>query len=66
MPSQSADNMIVIKRYACSRLYDAAGACYVSIDMLRTWRAQAVAFTVLDAETGEDVTGVLLARSHAE
>lgn len=61
MPSQSKDNLIVIKRYARSRLYDAAHERHMSIDTLRMWQAQAVAFTVLDPETGEEVTRALLA-----
>lgn len=52
---------IAIRRYARSRLYDAAGRRYVTIDMLRDWAAQGIAFTVLDVETGQDVTQVLLA-----
>lgn len=52
---------IVIRRYARSRLYDAAGQRYVSLDTLRDWAARAVPFTVVDMETGEDVTRVLLA-----
>ena len=61
MPNLVTDTPILIKRYARGRLYDAAHERYVSVDMLRTWQAQAVAFTVLDTETGEDVTRVLLA-----
>jgi polyhydroxyalkanoate synthesis regulator protein len=52
---------IVIRRYGRSRLYDAAAGRYVTVDMLRAWRMQAIAFTVLDVETGQDVTRVLLA-----
>jgi polyhydroxyalkanoate synthesis regulator protein len=52
---------IVIKRYARSRLYDAAGGRYVSVAELRRWRSEGVSFVVLDVETGADVTRVLLA-----
>ncbi len=50
-----------VKRYGRSRLYDTTGARYVTVDDLRRWQMQHVAFTVVDAETGEDVTQVLLA-----
>jgi polyhydroxyalkanoate synthesis regulator protein len=52
---------IVIKCYARSRLYDAARGRYVTIETLRAWHARAVAFTVIDADTGADITRVLLA-----
>jgi polyhydroxyalkanoate synthesis regulator protein len=61
MPRRSKSVPIVIRRYGRSRLYDAAGRRYVTVDMLRLWRDRAIAFTVLDVETGEDVTRVLLA-----
>jgi polyhydroxyalkanoate synthesis regulator protein len=52
---------IVIRRYGRSRLYDAAGGRYVTVETLRHWRDRAIAFTVIDVETGQDVTRVLLA-----
>jgi polyhydroxyalkanoate synthesis regulator protein len=52
---------IVIRRYARSRLYDAVAERYVTIETLRVWQDSAVAFCVIDVETGEDVTRVLLA-----
>ncbi len=52
---------ILVKRYARSRLYDAASRRYVSVEQLRVWAAEGVAFSVIDAETGADVTRVLLA-----
>lgn len=52
---------ILVKRYAGTRLYDTADARYVAKDELRGWAAQGVMFCVLDTETGEDVTRVLLA-----
>ena len=53
---------IVIQRYARSRLYHGARGRYVSMETLRAWEAQAVAFKVLDTEMGEDVTRVLMAQ----
>jgi len=32
-----------------------------SIDELRAWAAQAVDFVIIDTETGEDITRILLA-----
>jgi polyhydroxyalkanoate synthesis regulator protein len=52
---------VLIKRYADSRLYDASKPGYVTIDELRDWAREGIIFTVLDVETGEDVTRVLLA-----
>ncbi len=52
---------VLIRRYARSRLYDPAGGRYVSLELLRTWSADGVAFRVVDVETGKDVTRVLLA-----
>ncbi len=52
---------IIIRRYGRTRLYDAAGRRYVSLETLREWMAQSIPFTVLDVETGQDVTRVLLA-----
>jgi len=52
---------IIIKRYARSRLYEPGRGRYVSMDTLRAWKAKAIAFIVVDTETGEDITRVLLA-----
>lgn len=52
---------ILVKRYAASRLYDTSSARYVSVDELRAWKAHGIPFEVREAETGEDVSRVLLA-----
>lgn len=52
---------ILVKRYAGSRLYDTVAARYVSLDDLRRWRDRGIVFEVRDAETGDDVSRVLLA-----
>jgi polyhydroxyalkanoate synthesis regulator protein len=54
-------DQILIKRYGGLRLYDVAKARYVSVEELRQWQAERLPFVVRDAETGEDVTRVLLA-----
>jgi polyhydroxyalkanoate synthesis regulator protein len=52
---------ILVKRYAAMRLYDTSKARYVSLDELRAWKERGISFQVREAETGEDVTRVLLA-----
>ena len=61
MLDTSASAPVIIRRYARSRLYDAARGQYVSLETLRLWQARGMAFTVLDAEDGTDVTRILLA-----
>jgi len=53
--------MTIVKRYARSRLYDVTHARYVTVEELRRWVERGVSFSVIDAETGNDVTQVLLA-----
>jgi polyhydroxyalkanoate synthesis repressor PhaR len=52
---------IIIKRYARKRLYHAEQGQYVTLDVLRDWTAKGIDFSVVDVETGDDVTRVLLA-----
>jgi polyhydroxyalkanoate synthesis regulator protein len=52
---------ILVKRYGRSRLYDTVALRYVAVDELRRWWQDRVAFVVIDTETGDDVTRVLLA-----
>ena len=52
---------ILIKRYARSRLYDTVNGRYVTVDELRQWRRDGLAFIVRDVERGADITRVLLA-----
>jgi polyhydroxyalkanoate synthesis regulator protein len=51
----------LVKRYARSRLYDTEAARYVTLADLQEWRERGLAFTVLDVETDQDITKVLLA-----
>jgi polyhydroxyalkanoate synthesis repressor PhaR len=51
----------LVKRYARSRLYDTQAARYVTLTELRSWASKGIAFIVVDAETGDDITRVLLA-----
>lgn len=52
---------ILVKRFGRSRLYDTAEGRYVTVDELRQRQRDGIAFWVQDAETGADVTRVLLA-----
>ena len=56
-----AFSSILVKRYARSRLYDTLNRQYVTVEQLRTWTATGVALSVIDTESGDDVTQVLLA-----
>jgi polyhydroxyalkanoate synthesis repressor PhaR len=51
----------LIKRYARSRFYDTEAARYVTLADLKEWQASGLEFTVIDVETGQDITRVLLA-----
>jgi polyhydroxyalkanoate synthesis regulator protein len=61
MSATSKSQLIVVKRYARSRLFDTTNSRYVSVEQLRGWAAKGVAFCVIDAEDGADITRVLLA-----
>ena len=61
MPAAAKRHSILVKRYARSRLYDTTNRRYVSVEQLRAWLAEGVAFSVIDAEGGADVTRVLMA-----
>ncbi len=61
MSATDAAMPVLVKRYGGGRLYDTAQLRYVSVAQLRGWVAAGVAFAVIDAETGADVTRVLLA-----
>jgi polyhydroxyalkanoate synthesis regulator protein len=52
---------VLVKRYARDRLYDTAVGRYLTIADLRKWTGRAISFVVRDAETGEDITRILLA-----
>jgi len=51
----------LVKRYARSRLYDAEAGRYVTLADLQNRRARGLVFTVIDAQTNQDITEVLLA-----
>jgi polyhydroxyalkanoate synthesis regulator protein len=45
---------ILVKRYRRSRLYDTAEGRYVTVDDLRQWRREGIAFWVQDDRRGPD------------
>ena len=51
----------LIKRYARRRLYDPEGGRYVTLADLRAWAMADLPFVVIDVETGDDITRVLMA-----
>jgi PHB accumulation regulatory protein len=53
---------VLIKRYAGRRLYDTVSLKYVTLDDLSRRLLDSVRFVVRDAETGEDLTPVILDR----
>jgi polyhydroxyalkanoate synthesis regulator protein len=57
----AGESPILVKRYSRDRLYDTAAGRYLTIADLRKWAARAISFVVFDAETGEDITRILLA-----
>jgi polyhydroxyalkanoate synthesis regulator protein len=61
VPTAEKAPSILVKRYAGTRLYDATNGRYVVLDQLRHWAAAGIAFAVIDAVTGTDVTRVVLA-----
>lgn len=52
---------ILVKRYARSRPYDTVAGRYLTVGDLRAWAAAGVRFRVVDTETGDDVTQVVIA-----
>lgn len=52
---------IVVKRYARSRFYDTERQRYVRLEQLRMWAQAGIPFSVIDTESGEDITHVLQA-----
>jgi polyhydroxyalkanoate synthesis regulator protein len=50
----------LVKRYARTRLYDTEALRYVTVADLMLWVSKGIRFVVIDAETGEDITRILL------
>ncbi len=58
--SASDNGPIAIKKYANRRLYNTASSSYVTIDGLAAMVAEGMDFRVFDAQSGEDITAVVL------
>ncbi|MGV8997385.1 MAG: polyhydroxyalkanoate synthesis repressor PhaR [Parvibaculaceae bacterium] len=58
----TADDVIVIKKYANRRLYNTATSSYVTLDHLCEMVKKGQEFTVHDAKTGDDITRSVLAQ----
>ncbi|WP_158744783.1 polyhydroxyalkanoate synthesis regulator DNA-binding domain-containing protein [Acidisphaera sp. L21] len=56
MPAAIDISPILIKRYGGARLYHPAAGRYVSAETLRSWRVSGIRYTVIDSETGQEVT----------
>ncbi len=52
---------IIVKRYARSRFYDTENLRYVRLEQLRMWAQAGIAFSVIDTESGEDITRIVQA-----
>ncbi|MES1989936.1 MAG: polyhydroxyalkanoate synthesis repressor PhaR [Pseudomonadota bacterium] len=60
--ASTADDVVVIKKYANRRLYNTATSSYVTLDHLCAMVKKGQEFTVHDAKTGEDITRSVLAQ----
>jgi polyhydroxyalkanoate synthesis regulator protein len=59
MCGTSKSRSILVKRYAANRLYDTTNRRYVSVEQLREWQGKGVAFSVTEAESGENIALIL-------
>jgi polyhydroxyalkanoate synthesis repressor PhaR len=55
-----AGTPLIVKRYAGRRLYDPAAGAYLTLDDLALLAHDDEDFVVIEAETGEDITGSVL------
>ena len=60
MARKTADDVVVIKKYANRRLYNTATSSYVTLDDLCRMVQDNVEFRVYDAKTGQDLTHAVL------
>ena len=51
---------VVIRLYPNRRLYDGAAGHYRSLDELQVWKERRLPFAIIDRETGEDLTSLIL------
>jgi len=58
--SRSADDVVIIKKYANRRLYDTESSTYITLERLAEMVRQKRQFKVVDAKSGEDITRSVL------
>ena len=58
--SKHSDEPIVIKKYANRRLYNTRSSSYITLDHLAKMTREEIAFKVVDAKTGADITHSIL------
>src|SRR6478752_9955245 len=56
----SADQPVIIKKYANRRLYNTSSSSYITLDDLSKMTRKGIEFQVLDAKTGADITHQIL------
>jgi polyhydroxyalkanoate synthesis repressor PhaR len=56
----TADDTVVVKKYANRRLYNTKSSSYITLDDLARMTREGVDFKVLDAKTGNDITHQIL------
>ena len=58
--AKTAEEPIIIKKYANRRLYNTSSSSYITLDDLAKMTRNGVDFQVLDAKTGSDITHSIL------
>lgn len=56
----TADDPIIIKKYANRRLYNTGTSSYITLDDLAAMTRENVEFQVVDAKSGDDITHAIL------
>ncbi len=58
--TESADEAVIVKKYANRRLYNTRSSSYITLEDLARMTREGVDFKVLDAKTGNDITHQIL------
>jgi len=56
---------VIIKLYPNLRLYDGAAGRYRNLAELRAWKQRQLPFSIIDSQTGNDVTDRILSQRQA-
>jgi polyhydroxyalkanoate synthesis regulator protein len=62
-PTYDAPKRYIVKRYDGNRLYDVMTRAYVTPDQLRALAANHAEVAIYEADSGEDITELVLARA---